>query len=114
MKFLQAMANADELRPNQISDEMKASWLQRLDEEIGEMMHKSPADIWPEDRPLLMYSPYDDIYELMLCAKIDYQQGETDLYINDTEVYNKRLAEARAHYRRHNVPEPSGNWKVGL
>ncbi len=113
MKLSIAMARADALRPNTISEEQKAAWVQALDAQLAEMMDvQAPEDGWPVDRELLMPAPHEEIYPLYLVSRIDYHNEEMDLYANDMLIYNAALAEAQAWWRRNHRPPYRGNWKV--
>lgn len=114
MKLSEAMARADELRPNMLSDEQKAVWLWSLDGQIAEMMHLPHRPLpWPEENPeLLMPVPHDEIYQLYLICKIDYYNQEMGLYANDVAIYNAALEEAQAWWRRHNRPREKKHWKT--
>lgn len=113
MNTRKAIARADEIRPNTVSDEQKAAWVSDLDGQLAEMFGiEPPVDNWPEDRQLLMPAPHEEIYQLYLICKIDYYNQEMSLYANDINVYNSALAEAQAWYRRHHRPTCAGNWMV--
>ena len=97
-----AISRADALRPNTISEEQKAAWLNDLDGQLAEVFAiDAPEERWPADFPLLMPVPHSEIYQLYLICKIDYYNQEFTLYANDLAVYNAALAEAQAWYRRH-------------
>lgn len=108
-----AISRADKLRPNAIEEEVKAAWLYELDGKLAETLGVDVTEnVWPKDAELLMPSPCDNIYELYLCAMIDLENQETELYANGMAVFNAAFAEARAWWRRHHCPADSGNWKV--
>lgn len=101
-----AIRQADELRPNVLSDEHKAVWLHQLDSTLSEYMQaEAPENTWPADRELLMPAPYDNIYELYLAVMIDFAQQDFKLYSVDQTVYEAALAEARAWWRRGHIPK---------
>ena len=114
MRVTEAIAKADALRPNALDDEQKARWLHELDCDVADMQGTElPAFLWPEtDAELLMPEPHANIYVLYLAAQIDYYNQESALYANDMAVFNSEYKEARAWYRRHNVPNSKGNWRV--
>ena len=113
MNLKQAINRADALRPNLIPDEMKASWINDLDCRIAELMGKdAPADVWPQDRTLLMPAPCDSIYEFYLMAMIDLAQQDSALYFNDMTVFNSLYTDAKCWYRRNHKPKASENWRV--
>jgi len=101
MKLLEAIARADELRPNAISNSMKASWVYQLEGELAEMIKiPYPINPFPEDAVLVMPYPKDNIYELYLCAMIDNAQEDTELYMNDMSVANAAIDDAKKWYMR--------------
>ncbi len=114
MTVTEAIAAADLMRPNTLNDEQKARFLYELDCNVAELQGvDQPSFVWPEeDAELLMPAPHDNIYALYLAAKIDYYNQESAMYANDMAVYNSAYDEACAWWRRHNVPESLGNWKV--
>ena len=114
MTINEAIANADALRPNTISNEQKAAWVMDLDGQLAEMMAvPAPERNWPEeDAELLIPAPYEEIYQLYLIGKIDFYNQDMNLYANDTEAYEAALREARAWWRRNHRPVSYGGWRV--
>ena len=113
MTLKNAIKRADEIRPNDISDELKAAWIFETEGVIAEMTgKKAPENTFPADTELLMPAPYDNIYYLYAAAMIDHAQQDSELYYNDMTMYNAALTAAMGWYRRHNVPEYGGNWRV--
>ena len=109
----EAIARADELRLNAISDEQKYRWVYELECSVCDMMGKeSPKKTFPENFELSMPSEHADVYVKYLAAKIDYYNGEMSLYTNDMEIYNQAMAEAEAWWIRNNRPASGGAWKV--
>lgn len=113
MRAKLAISRADALRMNTISEEQKAAWLSDLDGQLAEMFGiEAPKNRFPEDFPLLMPAPHEEIYQLYLICKIDYYNQEMALYANDLAVYTQALSEARAWYRRNHKPNESTGLKV--
>lgn len=114
MTITEAVKRADELRLNTVRKEQKAAWLIDLDGQIANRMKvEAPAHNWPEeDTELLLPAPYDEVYQLYLCCRIDYYNNETTLYANDRAVYSAALDEALAWWRREHCPEYTGNVQV--
>ena len=111
MKNLDAITQANQLRPNTLPDELKAQWLIQLDSEIAQMKGETPQpNLFPAEQDLMMDPEYDYIYPLYLTAQIDYYNMEYDLYNNDIAKFNEAYKEAKAWYRR-NHPSPNGNWR---
>ncbi len=113
MNAKKAIARADNLRMNVIDDEQKYAWLYELDGELAETLGVDvPENPFPEDGELLMPAPYDNIYELYLVAMIDYYNNESEMYMNDKEIFNAAFDEAKAWWRRQHKPPSRGNWRV--
>ena len=113
MRINEAIARADELRLNTISDEQKYTWVYELECSVAEMMGKeAPGKNFPENIALLMPAAHEDVYVKYLCAKIDYYNGETELYANDSVIYDAAMAEARSWYIRTHGAKNYGNWRV--
>lgn len=117
MKLRRAIANADSARPNLISEEQKVRWIYEVEAEFAELMGKKlPDNRWMEsvdDIELLVPFPYDNVYELYLCAMIDNFHQESAAYANDLVVANAALDAAKAYWIRHNRPVcDNTHWKV--
>ena len=88
----------DSSKPNAFTEKDKVAWLSALDGKIAaDVFLMSIEDIqvfqysWPEDAEteLLVRFPHDDIYQLWLAAKIDFENGEYNKYQNSMEMYNE-------------------------
>ena len=113
MTVTQAIAAADELRLNTVSDEQKTRWVYQLECRIAEMMgEESPKYEFPTDRELAMPEEHEDIYVRYLVAMIDHFNGEDELYANDITVFEEAYADACGWWIRHHRPSSSGNWRV--
>lgn len=106
MTITQAIKWADELRANTIRTDQKAEWLIALDKQLSHRMGVDEPDYqWPtEDKDLLLPSPYDEVYQLYLCCRIDYYNNETTMYGNDKAVYESALDEALCWWRQTHCP----------
>lgn len=98
MKIKDAIAWADEVKPNAFTEKVKFEWLNALEGRVAaDVFLMAPAEIralhynYPEDMEteLLVESPYDDIYTLYLQAKIDEANGEYNKYVNSMQIYNE-------------------------
>lgn len=126
MTVTEAIARADELRPNALGEEQKAAWLRQLEGQLWELWERDGTPLppereklwpwrmtWPEEDPkLLLTGPQEELYQLYLMAKIDYYNQEMDLYMNDMTLYNAALSEAQAWWRRHHRPRRGKNWRT--
>lgn len=105
MKVSEALSRADELRPNEFSDDIKIEWLKELDAEIHEMMGTEYSDdVYADDEVLAMPSPHDFFYVRYLCAMIDEANEESDLFADDMAVYNQERQDACAWWWRNHEP----------
>lgn len=115
MTLQNAMAQANNLRPNMLPEDILAHFVHEIDCQAAELMElETPAQTWPEDAELLLPAPHDDVYVFYLMAMIDNLNEDAALYQNDMEIFNSKMAETRAWWRRHNKPEQRKNWRVGL
>ena len=113
MRINEAIARADELRLNTISEEQKYTWVFELECTVCEMMGRaSPKKNFPEDITLSMPSEHEDVYVKYLAAKIDYYNGESALYANDQAIFQDAMADARAWYLRNYGAKNYGNWSI--
>ena len=116
MRLFKAIERANALRPNTIEDEQKAAWIYELEGKLAETRRAPPPSrLWPDDQTLAFPPPCDNVYELYLCAMIDYANEETELYQNDIAVFNAAYSEAIAWWRRRHPPGPPGlrqTWKT--
>ena len=105
MFLLNALAAADSLRPNTVSDEMKAEWIEDLETQFAEVQQvKPPQPSFPENKELLMPKPVDQVYIYWLCAMIDWAQLDLQLYQVDKAMFEEAHTFALAWWRRHNRP----------
>ena len=108
-----AIARANELRLNVLSDEQKYTWVYELECRVCEMMGKDiPKKNFPENIELSLPEAHSDVYVKHLVAKIDYYNGEMGLYANDMEVFNQAMDDACSWWIRHNKPARARRWVV--
>lgn len=107
MTVLQAIQNADEIRPNAIPDARKARFAYELEGDFAEMMGvEPPQNLYgtgdERDVQLLMPYPKDRCYELYIAAMIDHEQMDFDLYNADIVIANTAIDDAKAWWKRTN------------
>ena len=113
MRINEAIARADELRINVIAQEQKYTWVYELEAKVAEMMDKEiERKQFPLDIELMMPDEHEDIYVKYLAAKIDYYNGEGELYANDQTIFEDAWSDARAWYIRTRGAKNYGNWRV--
>ena len=108
-----AMARANELRLNVLSDEQKYTWVYELECRVCEMMGKAaPEKNFPANIELSLPEAHQDVYVKHLVARIDYYNGEMGMYANDMEVFNQAMDDACSWWIRHNKPTSPRRWVV--
>lgn len=92
-----AIARADSRKPNAFTTAEKQEWVAALEGRIAaELMLLAPEEVEAilaaeaDDAAaeLLVNRPYDDVYVLWLCARIDEANGEWSQYANSLQVFN--------------------------
>lgn len=108
-----AISRLDELKPNGFSRGQKIFWLSALDATVKEEIidrHEGAENVSfvpyteesAEDTPLLVPSPYEELYLRYLEAQIDYANGEYERFNNSNAMYAAAYtAFARAYNRSH-------------
>ena len=91
----QVIEYVDRVKPNAYTDEDKCRWINTLDGLVSREVHNSsmPEYNLPDDAdtPLLVGSPYDDIYHLYVSAMIDFYNREYNDYNNAILMFQERL-----------------------
>lgn len=110
MTTREAIAAANDIRPNALDEKVLAAFLHDLDVDLAETLQVQPTENrWPEDQELLMPAPGDRVYILWLCCQIDWMQLDMEIYQIDQEQYAAAYEEAIAWYRRHFYPRLKEN-----
>ena len=112
MRIIDAIAEADTLRPNAIEDELKARWLMTIEVEYAEVMGGEMPSLDDLEAELLMPAPHDYSYVYYLCALIDNYNQDTGLYANDMEMANAAVDAAKAWWIRNNRTKKESNWRT--
>ncbi|MBQ3557867.1 MAG: hypothetical protein IJA11_08760 [Oscillospiraceae bacterium] len=107
-------------KPNTTEDKDQARWLITLDGRVYEEVTKvdapdrPPVKEFPEDgdKPLLVDSPYDNVYDLYLQAMICFSLGEYNDYNNIVDQFEKTLRDFKAWWRRSHVPKTRSHIEV--
>lgn len=108
MTIMEAIQQADDIRPNPYVPATKIRWLAELDGRaaldimlmgIEETQHFKYTER-DMDTELLIHFPHDGIYLYWLCAKLDYAAGEMNRYNNDLEMFNNAWNEYTRWFAR--------------
>ena len=112
----EVIERVDKVKLNSYEDSAKAAWLIELDGKIFLEVRRGeapePPRIYPEDGdiPLLVQSPYDNLYDLYLYAMIDFNNREIANYGNSMTMFNSAMDEYKKHYHRNNLPPSYGGY----
>lgn len=106
MTMNEVLERVDGVKPNAYLNEDKYRWINTLEGMISEQVHDQdkpeynlPADA---DVPLLVGSPYDDLYVLYVMAMIDFHNREYGDYNNVMLMFQERLDQYKAWYIKRN------------
>lgn len=111
------IARVARIRRDALDIETKARWLMALDGTLtaevldrhrrrdGETAHVPPKS-WPEDGdlPLAAAEPYDGLYDLYLCARLDLVNREAENYNNSVTAYEAAADAWKKQYHRTHMP----------
>lgn len=107
--------HVDRMNPNVFTDMDKYEWMKTLEGLVANevMQDECPAYSLPEDAdtPLLVQSPYDDIYRLYVTAMIYLHNREYDHYNNAVLVFKERYEQYKAWYIRNHRTCKAGNFR---
>lgn len=129
MKLAEAISRFDEMRENQIEDDVKRRWLSDLDHqifiemiathELPEYMkenetvqwlleHEGSITLYEEctdgEAVLLVPEPYADVYFWWLASKTDLIEMNSKQYKIDQELYNNAYLTFQDYYNRTYLP----------
>ena len=114
MTILDAIQEADRLKPNSFPTEQKLRWLERLERRIREELLSSCEGSLPDweafdsgelDRKLLVDQPYDEIYVHWLCAQMDYYEREYEGFNASNAMFEALFRRFRNAYNREHRPK---------
>lgn len=90
----------DRVKPNAYNNDDKYRWINTLEGLVSRevLNDDAPEYTLPDDAdtPLLVASPYDDIYHLYVCAMIDFNNREYNDYNNAILMFQERLDQYKA------------------
>ena len=101
----------DRVKPNAYSNDDKYRWINTLEGLVSrDVLRKDTPDYdLPDDAdtPLLVESPYDDIYHLYVSAMIDFYNREYNDYNNTILMFQERLDQYKVwHVQRSSTYKP--------
>lgn len=121
MTLGQALALADDLKPNVIPREAKIRWLSVLDGLVRHNVHDTHVGQreafggygpqTPEDTQLLIPAPYDTLYRRWLEAQIDLTNGEFERYNADITVFADEYRVFENQFHRTHTPLSHGRFR---
>lgn len=107
----------DRLRPNQIDEEDKLTWLAQLEELIWREIVRTHAGAETEtfdaprgDRELLAPAAYEEMYYHWMEMKIAYANDEIDRYNNAAQAFGGAFGDFRNWYNREHMPTCRNKW----
>ena len=117
MTIAEAIARANELKPNVFKDNIKRDWLSDLDSTVmieiirtheGDEEYTGFAgydDSTDGSTVLLAPEPYSDMYVLWLISKIDFYNGEFDRYSNTAAEWGAKYRDFADFWNRTHTPK---------
>lgn len=114
MTVTQAIAMADELKPNAFSQSVKLGWLNDCEGLVQtEVLLMEPElcvryGAQDGDTALIAPPPHDKLYRAYLCAMTDFANGEYSKYQNTMQLFNTWFGEYQRWYARRFRPADGG------
>lgn len=109
MKAMEAINQADRLRPNAYSAEEKLRWLERLEERIRKEVpagDEAEAEVgFGPERELLAPGAYEELYLHFLCAQMSLGDGETDSFNAANALFEAVFRQFRNARNRERLPK---------
>lgn len=123
MTLNEAIAKADNLKPNNYKYPQKVQWISDIDgmifhelienrvsdEEISWEAYSEESD---PSQVLLAEDPYSEMYIFYIGAKIDYYNGEYTRYANYMQSFNDKYQAYADYYVRNHMPKGVRKFKV--
>ena len=114
MTINEVITEVDELRPNQIPDEIKVRWISVLEgkiideiiltHELSEVLEFNGYSIDDMDTELLVPDTYADVYKYYVRAMVDETNAEGARYKSSMELFNSAWQDFANYYNRNNKP----------
>jgi hypothetical protein len=114
MTINEVITQVDELKPNQISDDIKVRWISVLEgkiideiiltHELSEIVEFNGYTINDMDTELLVPDTYADVYIYYIEAMIDETNMESARYASSMQMFNSAWQDYANYYNRNNKP----------
>ena len=115
MTTMDAIREADRLRPNSFPPEDKLRWLERLEQRIREEILRRYEGDLPEqsdtevpDRALTAEAPFDEMYVHWLCAQMALYEQELESFNAANALFEALFGRFRNAYNREHRPLSAG------
>ena len=114
MRAIEAINQADRLRPNAYSAEEKLRWLERIDRRVGREILEAYAEAETAEVPmgpeteLLVPSPYEELYLHFLCAQMSLGDGEIESFNSFIALFEALFSRFRNTWNREHLPKSAG------
>ena len=109
MKAMEAINQADRLRPNAYSAEEKLRWLERLEERIRKEVpagDEAEAEVgFGPERELLAPGAYEELYLHFLCAQMSLGDGEIESFNSFIALFEALFSRFRNTWNREHLPK---------
>ena len=114
MTINEVITQVDELKPNQISYDIKVRWISVLEgkiideiiltHELSEIVEFNGYTINDMDTVLLVPDTYADVYIYYIEAMIDETNNESARYASSMQMFNSAWQDYANYYNRNNKP----------
>ena len=116
MNINEALALADQMKPNMMTRQVKIGCLQELDQKIYREIlltheHTAEQEVEPEydidtsdGTELLVPDPYSSLYPFWIMSRIDILNQELDKYNNDRALFENAYNEMHDWWNRTYMP----------
>ena len=114
MTINEVITQVDELKPNQISDDIKVRWISVLEgkiideiiltHELSEIVEFNGYTINDMDTELQVPDTYADVYIYYIEAMIDETNNESARYASSMQMFNSAWQDYANYYNRNNKP----------
>ena len=116
MNINEALALADQMKPNMMTRQVKIGFLQELDQKIyNEILlthaHTEEQEVMPEydtdtseGTELLVPDPYSSVYPFWIMSRIDLLNQEMDKFNNDRALFENAYNEMHDWWNRTYMP----------